>query len=184
MKKALIIVISLFLLTATSCGNSREISCKCECECECESCNVENNDIFSLDQEKDYFTSTTAESKKERTDKLYQEAKEMYLSGEWDGFPTTLASHEISFSPRSGVIQIDGCPVHSEKVDMPENFDYESSDSNLEYVPGYGMYMIKHGRLLKYQRGYLVCLEEDILDCNGNLYKSENSTEYNPSRYL
>lgn len=112
---------------------------------------------------------------------LYDKIKEYYLSGEWDGSPTTMDGHTIERSKSSGHIIVDGYLSRSyqEDLDLPENLDYDNFDSNLWYVPYLGTAVIDHQILKMYVRGELITLPGGEL-----VYEGIDLTYYTPIEYF
>lgn len=205
MKKVSCFILSIILLfLATSCGTSaQDVSYYCCAECGCKSCSnatspTESTAIPSAEEdskptvsfppsanELDKDTTPLMEEEEKPTDPSYEEilydkAKEMYLSGEWDGTPFVLEGHAISLSENTGDLLVDshqvtGCLM---PIDFIENPLYEMFNSNYEYIPGHGVYVIKDKTLIKYVRGEMITLEGGPIDWEGLDPKNPYETGY------
>jgi len=202
-----IIVFILSLISAALnafCGTSaRDVSCDCCAECECKSCSnatspTESTTIPSTEEdnrttvsrpsstnELDKDTTPIMEEEEKPTDPSYEEvlydkAKEMYLSSEWDGTPLVLEGHTISLSETTGIILVDSHQVtcFPEPIDFIEDPLYEMFNSNYEYIPGHGVYVIKDKTLVKYVRGEMITLEGGAIDWEGLDPKNPYETGY------
>ncbi len=172
-KKTLFLIVSILLmLTMTACGR------KCTCNCNCSSGIVDNSEIeaipettldstpehtpyseeIELEEEEeieDAFNEKEKEDKliKKEKEKTYNEAKELYWSGKWDGKPMTIRSRTVSIDAY-GAICIDGESINNNRrVDLPDNISRDDVDSNLEYISGEGVFAFQDTTLIKYVRG-------------------------------
>lgn len=111
-------------------------------------------------------------------ERLYEKAKEMYMSGEWDGLPTILEDRVVSMS-HSGYILFDGKIAGSQEVlDMPKDTDTFFRDiQTYECVPGHGLFAIYgSGEFRNYSRGNLAGIYDNKLTWKGfNPYRPEAS---------
>ncbi|MCI8620830.1 MAG: hypothetical protein HFJ50_03315 [Clostridia bacterium] len=93
----------------------------------------------------------------------------MYLNGEWDGYATTIHSHEVSLD-YAGSIKIDA------KTWVPSDFCYEHSidlpadmgpvNTNI-FILGDGTYQLVNNRITKYSKGKSITLSGGTLDWSG-----------------
>ena len=199
MKKTLFILCTITLLMTSACSNTRYISCNCNCNCcndetnnnssnnksntktdntdinsssDDETGKVEINNDFSYKETESPLISETEEDKQKKIEqRVYKKAKKLYLSGEWDGLPTTLDNQKISFYARVGHLNVNDHMIESELIDLPEDFDFMSTDSNIEYIPGYGFYGIKDEKLVMFSRGNKIYVDGNTLACKGLLKK-------------
>ncbi len=181
MKKVLAtcFLLTTLLFTMTACGS------KCRCD---ESCVDKISDVsqviltdtpaWSLQVKTPSPTETaqssyTIESKcSEDYDQiLYDEVKDYYLSGEWDGRKTSFRDHIVELSSSRGYVLSDGYILEeTENLDLPDDFDFEDTDSSYEYVQGKGTYVIINHKLVKYVRGTEFSLPGEELSWKGDYY--------------
>lgn len=199
MKKTttLLFIVSIFaMLTMTACG--RECTCDCNCrsavvdnseieatpeptpestpdptsepnESESESeLELEQDEDEEFEKEEEEKEKAYRKEEKEK-EKVYNEAKELYQSGKWDGDkPMTLHSRTVSLNSYGDILvndeQVYG---YSSYVDLPDDIDENDVDSMYEYVPGQGVYAIKNKTLIKYVRGKKISL--GTLNAKGSL---------------
>lgn len=182
-KTTLLLIVSMLLMLAmTACGR------ECTCDYNCSNTVVSNSEIeatpqttleptsdpeeieleFEEDEEELEFEEEEddeAEKKikekyeKERAEKekIYHKAKKLYRSGKWDGKPMKLQSRTVSFN-QYGQICVDGENVMNRRVDLPDNIYGKDLDSELEYIPGEGVFAFQDTTLVKYVRGKKVKL--------------------------
>lgn len=134
MKKTLSLIISfILLLTATPCN-------RCVC-CECKSDSALNEAVQNgiSHPTKTSSTSDDATSKLVQTsikkdlndefeESLYNKAKDLYLSGEWDWKPMTLCDQTISFSSNNGCLLVNGYIVSNYQwsLDLLSRYGWDS----------------------------------------------------------
>lgn len=180
-KTTLFLIVSIFLmLTITACGRSM----------------VDNKELETIESmlestpefEETEFEETEFEDgelyEEKETEKVYDEAKELYRSGKWDGSPMLLNSFTVSLA-ESGDIYVNGNQVYGNVryIDLPDDFDCEVDvDSWYDYVPGQGVYAIKDKTLIKYVRGEKVSL--GVLNVNGSLHYSDLEDSCVPYLYF
>lgn len=98
---------------------------------------------------------------------LYEESKEMYLSGEWDGMPMVLDDRTISISPLTGRLLLDDIHFdNAEILDFPVDMD-NSFLYTYAYIPQNGIYAIHDDYFIKYVRGKMTTLSIGKLDYAG-----------------
>lgn len=99
----------------------------------------------------------------DETQIVYNEVKEKYLSGDWNGEEILYKGHTIKLDikdDRSGYILIDGEAYDRENLDLPKNMDFSNVNTqNYQYIPGEGTYIIENCKLVKYLRGNKIDLE-------------------------
>jgi len=179
MKKTLLMILSFILLsTVTACG-ARDVIYECNCTCNCEHTSSETEVAVLIEStqgtsssesttnavveneitEVTKFTEVDDEAKKS----LYYEAKNLYLTGEWDGKPTIMDGQNVSLSEHNGCLLVNGYIVSNfqRSLDLPDPFT-DSVSSYVRYIPGQGMYAIKDKTLIKYVRGELISLGDSI----------------------
>ena len=178
-KKTLCIILNFILLfTATACNNERTVNCEYNCHnATCQISQQESDQSeYSLEVlEEDILDSTesslSAETLQEDVDtwdleeeiRLYNEAKDLYLSGKWDGTPITMEGQTVSLSRYDGSILVNDYLVsnYQRSLDLPDPFN-DLLTSNLEYILYEGMYAIKDNTLIKYVRGESISLGDPI----------------------
>lgn len=167
MNAALCIIIStLLLFTPPPLDNSRSVNCK-----------EQLISIQSLIQ-KEFGKSIHLNLDEEVDEKIiYHLAKELYLSGAWDGTPAILCSHKVSFGSRTGHLLVDDYLVSDfqEVIDLPDPFDDTFDSRHNPYIPNQGVYAIKDSTLVKYVRGKMISL--------GNPLTWKGLNVQNPSEY-
>lgn len=194
-RKTLFLIVSIFLmLTIAACG--REYTCDCNCNTSI----ADNKEVEVILEPTPESTSKLEETEfegnesyeedeinEEKAKEVYNEAKELYQSGKWDGAPIILKSLTVSLGG-SGDILVNDEQVYGSLsyVDLPDDFNCEEDvDSRCEYVPGQGVYAIKDKALIKYVRGKKVSLKGGVLDAKGSLnYLNNDDWEYNRTPYL
>lgn len=170
MKKTLLMILSFILLsTVTACG-ARDVVYECNCTYNCEHTPSETvkDDIVESTQSTSNVVPEnqipkTSDLYDEAEKSLYYEAKNLYLTGEWDGTPITMYGQRVSLSESSGAILVNDYIVSNftHSLDLPDPFT-DSVSSNLEYIPGEGMYAIKDKTLVKYIQGECIYLGDSI----------------------
>lgn len=148
---------------------------------------IENADIISANQQistglknvlelEEYGTEISTEdvtikneadsiSSEDKTkfEEVYNEVKENYMSGDWNGEEIQYKGHTIKLDTKdykSGYILIDGEKYEKENLDLPNNMDFSNVNSqNYQYVPGEGTYIIENCKLVKYLRGHKIDLQ-------------------------
>lgn len=200
MRKALTLFLIILLSTfVTSCSPKSE-ACNSKVE-DCISVLLDNkleyspvtDDLEEPEPTVVHRDGTSAENDIAEEDfeqRLYSQAKEMYLSGEWDGLPITMEGRVVSICPGSGYLLFDGYIADGQEVlDFPEDFTqyYPEHIFTYEYIPGHGTYAIVDGLLVKYLRGQETILSENELEWKGyNPHHPENSglVKYGNTYYI
>ncbi len=104
---------------------------------------------------------------------IYDEVKELYMSGKWDGKKTIYKKHTIELEASDevlcGYILIDGNYYNKDNLDLPSDMDFFSNNENninsknYQYIPGEGTYIIQNCKLVKYLRGERIDLQGNEL---------------------
>ena len=92
------------------------------------------------------------EINQEKAEKVYKKAKELYLSGKWDGKPMTIRSRTVSINEH-GAICIDGESINNRRADLPDSISKNDVDSELAYISGEGVFAFQDTTLIKYVHG-------------------------------
>lgn len=96
---------------------------------------------------------------------IYDEVKELYMSGKWDGKKTVYKNHTIELDAQSkelcGYILIDGNYYNKDNLDLPSDMDFSNNvnSQNYQYIPGEGTYIVENCKLVKYLRGERIDLQ-------------------------
>ena len=100
---------------------------------------------------------------KTKNEEVYNEVKENYMSGDWNGQEILYKGHTVKLDTKdykSGYILIDGEKYEKENLDLPNNMDFSNVNSqNYQYIPGEGTYIIENCKLVKYLRGHKINLQ-------------------------
>ena len=100
---------------------------------------------------------------KTKIEEVYNEVKENYMSGNWNGQEIQYKGHTVKLDTKnykSGYVLIDGEKYKKENLDLPNNMDFSNVNSqNYQYIPGEGTYIIENCKLVKYLRGHKIDLQ-------------------------
>lgn len=117
----------------------------------------EESVTISDKEENNYSNNTNSNSTPDLSDNfketIYNDAKQMYLSGEWDGSPTTLYGQNIEISTNSNGLLINGGILYNhymEDWDLPENWDSLNIQAVSRSTPDIGVFAIQDNTLVRY----------------------------------
>ncbi len=120
-------------------------------------------EIFTEDVTIKNETDSISSEDKTKIEEVYNEVKENYMSGDWNGQEIQYKGHTIKLDTKdykSGYILIDGEKYKKENLDLPNNMDFSNVNSqNYQYIPGEGTYIIENCKLVKYLRGNKIDLQ-------------------------